>query len=656
MIQKPSGRRTTPVVAASLLLGATAAGAQNMTLDPLVVTTSAMDTPHEVTTDPRKPQASLPAQDGGAYLESVTGFNVSRKGGTSGEPVLRGLGGSRLNISVNGGAIPGGCPSRMDPPTAYIFPQSYDRVSITKGPQSVRYGPATAGSVRFERDAPELSKATTEGFASYTAGSHARNDLATDVTTGNEDGYGRFIGTVSTQDDYDDGGGDTVHSEHQRWNTSAIAGWTPGDDTQVEFSYDRSDAEAAYDDRKMDGTEFDRTGYRLSASQDNLTSWLDGIEATAFYNNVDHVMDNFRLRDPGMMTMARIVERTTLGGRLSADMHLAGTDVHTGVDLSTNEHADSGPIREMGNPLTGLNFRGAETPDTAEFSDIGIFADMERELNEGAWLTLGVRGDYHEAEALADNFSNADQGETDYRTQWSGFGRYEVALQDLPINLYAGLGRSERAPDFWERDRDFNIGNETLTQVDTGVSLDHQRIEGTIAVFYGQYDDYILITDEGDSARNVDAVTRGAEADLDIKLTPALTLNSSLAYTRSTNDSDNRPLAQTPPLEGSLGLDYETADYSAGMLWRGVARQDRIDEGNGTIYSLDTRETPGFATFSLHAGMRVLEKTRLSAGVDNLFDRRYAEHIQQGSADLGASSNPINEPGRTLWANITTEF
>jgi len=102
MIQKPSGRRTTSLVTATLLMGATAASAQNMTLDPLVVTTSSMDTPHEVTTDPRQPHASLPAQDGGAYLESVTGFNVSRKGGTSGEPVLRGLGGSRLNISVNG--------------------------------------------------------------------------------------------------------------------------------------------------------------------------------------------------------------------------------------------------------------------------------------------------------------------------------------------------------------------------------------------------------------------------------------------------------------------------------------------------------------------------------------------------------------------------
>jgi len=54
-------------------------------------------------------------------------------------------------------------------------------------------------------------------------------------------------------------------------------------------------------------------------------------------------------------------------------------------------------------------------------------------------------------------------------------------------------------------------------------------------------------------------------------------------------------------------------------------------------------------------GMRLLAQSRLSTGNDNAFDRRYAEHIQRGSSDLGASSNPITEPGRIIWANITTE-
>lgn len=650
MIPKPHYPRITQLTPLAAMLALVSGAQADMTLTPLVVTTTTMETPYSLSSDPRRPQISLPAQDGGAYLKSIPGFNVSRKGGTAGEPELRGLGGSRLSILSNGGYIPGGCSGRMDPPTSYTFPQSYDRIEITKGPQSVRYGPAPAGSVRFERDAPEFTEDTTTGFASYTAGSSERNDLATDITTGNGTGYARFIGTLSSQDDYRDGDDDRVHSAFERWSTTLITGWTPGEDSLVEFTYDRSDAENAYDDRPMDGTDFDRTGYRLRASQQNLTDWLSELQMMAFYNDIDHVMDNFRLRDPaeGTMLMTRRVQRTTTGGRLTADLSLsAATQLHTGVDYSENEHGDSGG-------MMGPRWRDAEVPVTAEFMDVGAFAELEHDLDEQRWVTLGARGDYHEVEAKDSEF--AAPGTTDHSSQWSAFGRYEQALMAVPVTLYTGLGRSERAPDFWERGNNFQLNSETLTQIDAGLTLEGQRASGTLSLFYGWYDDYILITGEGDSAANVDAEITGAEADLAVTLTPTLTLNASAAYTRGRNDSDRAPLAQMPPLEGTLGLDYEAGIHSAGLQWRGVARQHRVDEGRGTIYSIDTGETPGFATASAYAGLTLFADTRISLGVDNLFDRRYAQHIQQGSADLGASDERINEPGRTYWANITTEF
>ncbi len=657
MIQNRKRWCSIAITTSALFTAVPAAADTDLGIAPLVVTTTKMQTPYSVSSDPRQPRIGLPAQDGGAFLKSVPGFSVSRKGGTSGDPELRGLGGSRLNILMNGTQVSGGCSGRMDPPTAYTFPQSYDRIEITKGPQSVRYGTAPAGSVRFERDAPGFTEPDTEGFASFTAGSWRRSDLAAGVTSGNEDGYSRLIGTLSTQDDYRDGDGERVHSAHERWSSHAALGWTPGEDTRVEFAYERSDAEAAYDDRRMDGTDFDRTGYRLSATRQNLADWLPEIELVAFHNDIDHVMDNFRLRDPGMMTMTRRVDRETTGGRLSADFVLAPTTaLHAGVDYSESEHGDSGPIMAMGDPIAGANFRDQRTEKTSEFLDVGVFAELEHDLDERRWITFGLRGDYHEAEVFSDDYSNVSAGATDHSSQWSGFGRYEIALQELPLNLYAGLGRSERAPDFWERERDFRLKTETLSQADIGTNISTARLEATLALFHGRYSDYILITDEGASARNIDAITNGVEADLSYALSSALTFNASAAFTRSRNDTDGTPLAQTPPLEGTLALDYEISRHRLGVEWRGVARQHRIDPGNGTIYSVDTTETPGFATLSAYVATRIFEGTRLSVGVDNIGDRRYAEHIQRGSADLGASEERINEPGRAFWANITTEF
>ncbi len=47
--------------------------------------------------------------------------------------------------------------------------------------------------------------------------------------------------------------------------------------------------------------------------------------------------------------------------------------------------------------------------------------------------------------------------------------------------------------------------------------------------------------------------------------------------------------------------------------------------------------------------------TPVTPGVDNLFDRTYGEHIQRGTTEVLATDR-VNEPGRTLWANVTTRF
>ena len=624
-------------------------------LAPLVVTAASMDNPYTVTADTRDIQSGMPAQDGGAYLKNIPGFSVSRKGGTSGDPELRGLGGSRLNILANDTRILGGCGGRMDPPTAYIYPQNYDRIEVIKGPQSVRYGVSPAGSVRFERDKPELTERVTEGFASFTLGSAKRTDLMTELMAGDQQGYLRLLGTLSDQANYKDGDGQRIHSEYHRWSTTALLGWTPDKDTRIELSYDRSDGYAAYDDRGMDGSRFDRTGYQLSAARKNLSPLVSSLELGGYYNYVDHVMDNFTLRQPPGMPMISYPDRTTIGGYLHAELIPAdGTLMMIGVDFSDNEHRSN---RLMGMPAFG--WRDVPREDNARFRERGLFAELEQTLSDQQWLTLGVRADYHQADAEQDGFGGADLGERVSDTLWSGFVRYEHALSQRPVNLYAGLGHAARAPDFWERRRVFDIKHEKLTQLDAGVSLNGLRWRGSLSVFYGHIDDYILIIRPGleaTEARNIDVITFGAEADLTWRITDLLSATGALSAVRSRNDSDNRALAQTPPMEGSLSVDYADGRHYGGARIRGVMAQHRVDPGYGTIYSLDTDKSSGFGTLSLYAGVNLMENTRLTLGVDNLFDRAYAEHIQRGSAELGAATGRINEPGRLLWANVSMQL
>jgi iron complex outermembrane receptor protein len=73
----------------------------------------------------------------------------------------------------------------MDPPTSYIAPESYDKVTVIKGPQTVLYGPgASAGTVLFEREAPRFDKPGVHMDASLVGGSNGRNDENLEVTAG----------------------------------------------------------------------------------------------------------------------------------------------------------------------------------------------------------------------------------------------------------------------------------------------------------------------------------------------------------------------------------------------------------------------------------------------------------------------------------------
>ena len=641
-----------PLWAASLLAGE--AETDTPTLAPVMVIAPSMEGPGVVTTDPRQPRLPLPAHDGGSYLASIPGFTVSRKGGTSGDPELRGLGGSRLAILLDDDPILGGCGGRMDPPTAYAYPQAFDRIEVRKGPQSVRYGANPAGTVRFERDAPVFDvEGGVTGFAGITVGRFERLDLITDVATGGEQGYIRGIGTLSDQADYKDGDGNTVHSQYSRWSGTGILGWRPDADTLVEFTLDRSDAEAAYDDRGMDGTQFERTGYSLALTRERIAPWLDQVEARVFYNEIDHVMDNYTLREPPNMPMVSYPDRRTTGARIAADLALPGeVALHAGAEHQRNRHRAN---RLMG--MDAFGWREVPREDTARFRDTGVFAELEVPLTHHRRLVAGLRADESRAEAqAATGFGGAGSGERDSSHQASGFLRYEHDLEAAPLRWHAGIGRAERAADFWERRRVFDLDTETLTQLDAGMQVYRGRLTGSVAVFYGEFDDYILIASEAPQARGVDATTYGAEMDLAWAMNTAWTARASAAWVRSDNDTDGVPLAQTPAPEVTLGLEYQSGGRFAGAQVRGVARQDRIHPDHGTIYSLDQEETPGFATAALYAGMEVFPGSRLTLGVDNLFDRTYSEHIQRGAAELGASTKPVNEPGRTLWAQWTVEF
>lgn len=61
--------------------------------------------------------------------------------------------------------------------------------------------------------------------------------------------------------------------------------------------------------------------------------------------------------------------------------------------------------------------------------------------------------------------------------------------------------------------------------------------------------------------------------------------------------------------------------------------------------------TPGFTVVSLNGSWQSDRGLRIAAGVDNLLDELYAEHVSRGCAAVAGyvQTTRINEPARTLW-------
>ncbi|MER1967645.1 TonB-dependent copper receptor [Castellaniella sp. GW247-6E4] len=636
------------------------------TLESVVVTTPASEAPLVVRTDPKAPRQPVPAHDGADFLKSIPGFSVIRKGGTDGDPVFRGFSGSRLGILLDGQEIYGGCGGRMDPPTAYVYPESYDRVTVLKGPQSVRYGAGqSAGVVLFERETERMPVFGWRAAGSLTLGGFGRNDQMADVLVGGPQAYVRAGGTRAQADDYEDGDGRRIHSEYLRWSSHAAIGLTPDDRTRIELSAALSDGRAAYADRAMDGTKFRRENVSLLFEKKRLGGLVDEIEARVYRNDVDHVMDNYSLRParPGMYNVMN-PDRKTTGGRLSATLRPAETwDLVLGADAKRDVHRARGAMRQADAVAADAAYRAAPRVEDMRFEQRGVFLESTWHASEASRLVGGLRLDWHEAEDKRAPAASATAGRTDRRTLTSGFLRHE---RDFGVGgtWYAGIGHAERFPDYWERMKASPDGGnsaflstkpEKTTQLDVGASWRSGPFGLSAAAFYGRIDDYILINWDLGRTRNVDAVVMGGELDASWQFSTAWQGVASLAYVRGENRTDDKPLAQQPPLEARLGLNYAQGDYSAGVLWRLAASQNRYDKGSGNIVAngKDIGPSAGFGVLSLNAGWRPVKSVLLTAGVDNVLDKTYAEHLSKTGTSIGVDVFPtdtrINEPGRVFW-------
>ncbi|HIJ48473.1 MAG TPA: TonB-dependent receptor plug domain-containing protein, partial [Gammaproteobacteria bacterium] len=252
--------------------------------------------------------------DGGELMSNISGISVRRIGGHGFDPVVRGQQQNRLNIVLDGAFVHAGCPNRMDPPSSYAALETYDKVTIIKGGQSVEHGAGAPGAtVLFDRTTQPLAAGESQGKAGATYKDNGGfKKVYADGTIGFEQGYLRLGASMAEADNYEDGRGVEVRSGFKSKNGSVIVGFTTDNAQTLELGYEQNrEDDVLFEGLGMDTVTTENGALRMKYHR------VEGMDVELYSSEVDHDMDNYTLRTNNGMKMRHLTNSDTVGGKLS---------------------------------------------------------------------------------------------------------------------------------------------------------------------------------------------------------------------------------------------------------------------------------------------------------------------------------------------------
>ncbi|MSN96968.1 TonB-dependent receptor [Campylobacter sp. FMV-PI01] len=638
-------------------------GVQKKTLESVVVEENfqqyTFDEPVEVKISSNK--NILENSDIAKSLLDIPGFSMARKGGGGSEIFYRSQGASRLPVVINNSLLHGGCGGRMDTPITYISPQNYKYAKLIKGPQDVRFSSLIGGGVIFDRGINRLNKISYNANLSALYGSFNRKELNLNALIGNEFGSVEIFGGLYKSGDYKDGNSKIVHSSYDRKNIVLTATITPTDTTAVSFSAEVGKGKASYADRMMDGSKFDRNSYALRVVQD-----IDKhqVKFDAYYNKIDHVMDNFSLRPAKKDFMISNPKRVIKGFRLENELNFNDFKIYSGISHYKDSHISRMSGKQNSQKSAQDVIKSKPFSKNADFTYSSIFLQGEK-LYDGFGIFSGLR---YDRVGIKFHKSKIDKNENLY----SGFLRFENYFDDL--TLYAGLGVAQRAPDFWEINGKVNgakngykLKKETNTQVDFGGAYRGQNTSANLNLFASRIDDYIMLHYKNQNiiSFNSDVIMMGFQTNAEILLYDMLKAEAGLSYTYAKNLKNTNglakgdPLPQISPLSFKFSLGIQKPTWFINSEIYANASQHRYKKDYGNVVGRDLGYSDKFWTLNLNAGVKY-KNYEILLLAQNLNNTLYSYHNSKNGAAIStldiAPTTRVYEPGRSFWVKFKANF
>lgn len=479
---------------------------------------------------------------------------------------------------------------------------------------------------------------------------------------------------------------------------------------EFEYSYGRQGNRYAGDTQNTNtnalvqsnyGNETNRI-YRETFSLNHRGAWDNGI-STNNYIRFERTR-NTRLNEGLAGGTEGIFDTTNEGfGTTKLDDFLAHSEISVPFEFGVAQTATLGTEwnqqrmkdgSSIGQALEGTRTGGAidgvDSTNRNPYASahiFSLFAEDNIELTDSTMLTPGLRYDLHSeagnnwspslnlSQELGDNFTlkmgiaraykapNLFQNNTNYVLYSAGQG---CATSDVSTGCYL-LGNKD-------------LKAETSVNKEIGLEFHQNGWLAGVTYFRNDYRNKI----EAGSTRiassssgtavyewvNVPkAVVQGLEGTLNVPVSETVTWSNNATYMiENENKTTGDYLSVIPKFTINSTLSWQATEalsLQSTLTWYGRQKPKKYNyQGKAAVWP-ETREVSPYAVVGASATYEVNKNVSLTAGIDNLFDKRQfragnAQNVGNpltGAVNIaGAGAATYNEPGRTFYMSINSHF
>ena len=427
--------------------------------------------------------------------------------------------------------------------------------------------------------------------------------------------------------------------------------------------------------------------YRRTTSVTHRGTWAFGTTRTSLqYENTHNTRLNEGLAGGGEGSISTatgkstsVLENYNLLSEVNLPLKLGGFDqvLTAGVEVRKEKLDDPFSMSQstaLGGAIPGVSTGVRDSRSSAD--NYALLFEDNIELARDLILTPGLRFDDH----------------SQFGANWSP--SLNAAYNLTPeVTIKGGVARAFKAPNLYQSNANYlyytrgngcpdafpsfgsgcyvqgnaDLSAETSINKEIGIGYNSRGYAAGLTYFHNDYKNKIVAGLEpvGVTASRgrvfqwtnaPKAVVQGFEGNLTVPLSRALSWSNNLTYMiENENKTTGEPLSVIPRYTINTSLDWQATDRIS-LLATGTfyGRQEpRNLTATGGPAAGDALSDRGpYSIWGVSVGYDFSPKTRLRAGVNNLFDKRlFREAV---NSDAGAAT--YNEPGRAFFVSLTSSF